>query len=99
MLRVSKIISIDQQYILCELNNGLHRKLDINSIIEKHHRINGVLQLKDLTILKTAQIGEMGEIFWSNLVLNSKNETWNYDISPEYVFENGEEVKDKQGVD
>lgn len=93
MLRVSKIVSINQQFILCELNNGLQRKLDINSIIENHHHINGVLQLKDLTILKTAQIGEMGEIFWSNLVLNSKNETWNYDISPEFVFENGEDVE------
>lgn len=92
MIQVTQIVVIDNMSIICELNNGSRRKIAMLPIIEQHQHINGVSKLKDSAVLKSAKIGEMGEIYWKNLVLNSKNEYWNYDISPEFVYLHGEVV-------
>lgn len=90
MIQVTQIVAIDNMTIICELSNGARRKLAMLPIIQQHQHINGVSKLKDAEVLKSAKIGEMGEIYWENLVLNSNNEWWNYDISAEFVYLQGE---------
>lgn len=89
MYKVKKIIDVTPYSIICELNNGILKKLDILPLIEKHSNFNGINQLKNKTTFESVAIGEMGEIFWKNLITTKKNEKWNYDISPEYIFHNG----------
>ena len=45
-----------------------------------------------MQFLKTAQIGQFGEIYWKDVVTSSSNEKWNYDISPEFINFHGESI-------
>ena len=89
MFKVKKIIEVTPYSIVCELNNGILKKLDILPLIEKHANFKGIDQLKDKTTFESVAIGDMGEIFWKNIITTSNNEKWNYDISPEFIFHNG----------
>jgi hypothetical protein len=89
MFKVKKIIEVTPYSIICELNNGILKKLDILPLIEKHSNFKGIDQLKNKARFESVAIGEMGEIFWKNIITTPKNEKWNYDISPEYIFYNG----------
>jgi hypothetical protein len=89
MFKVKKIIEVSPYSIVCELNNGITKKIDILPLIEKHSNFNGIDQLKNKAIFESVAIGEMGEIFWSNIITTQNNEKWNYDISPEFIFYNG----------
>ena len=89
MFKVKKIVEVKPYSIICELNNGVLKKLEILPLIEKHSNFNGIDQLKDKTTFESVAIGEMGEIFWENIITTSDNEKWNYDISPEFIFHNG----------
>lgn len=89
MFKVKKIIEVKPYSIVCELNNGILKRLDILPLIEKHSNFKGIDQLKDKTTFESVAIGEMGEIFWKNIITIEKNEKWNYDISPEFIFHNG----------
>ncbi len=89
MFKVKKIIAVAPYSIVCELNNGILKKLDILPLIEKHANFKGIDQLKDKTTFESVAIGDMGEIFWKNIITTSNNEKWNYDISPEFIFHNG----------
>lgn len=91
-----KVVSIDQiePYVLtCSFNNGSRRKLDVLPLIQKHNHLNGASELLNEAQFKKAQIGEMGEVFWKGIIRNSANETWDYDISPEFIFWEGKEVE------
>ncbi len=92
MIRVVKILKVDSGNIICELNNGTKKKVDINPLIQKHARFEGISQLKNEDFLKTAQIGEFGEIYWKDAVTTSGKQKWNYDISPEYINFFGESI-------
>ena len=89
MFKVKIIIEVTPYSIVCELNNGILKKLDILPLIEKHANFKGIDQLKDKTTFESVAIGDMGEIFWKNIITTSNNEKWNYDISPEFIFHNG----------
>jgi hypothetical protein len=89
MFKVKKIIAVAPYSIVCELNNGILKKLDILPLIEKHSNFQGIDQLKNKAIFESVAIGEMGEIFWKNIITTSNNEKWNYDISPEFIFHSG----------
>jgi len=89
MFKVKKIIAVAPYSIECELNNGILKKLDILPLIEKHANFQGIDQLKNKAIFESVAIGDMGEIFWKNIITTSNNEIWNYDISPEFIFHNG----------
>jgi hypothetical protein len=92
MIRVTKILKIDSGKIVCQLNNGTKKSIDVKPLIEKHSIFEGIEQLKNETFLKTAQIGEFGEIYWKDAVTTSSKQKWNYDISPEYINYFGESV-------
>ncbi len=92
MLRVIEIVPIAPFVLRCKFNNLVVKSLEIKSIIENHKHINGVESLLNEEIFNNAGIGEFGEIVWRKIVRGSYNgvETlWDYDISPEYVYENG----------
>lgn len=89
MFKVKKIITVTPYSIVCELNNGILKKLDVLPLIEKHSNFKGIDQLRNKTTFESVAIGEMGEIYWKNIITTSNNEKWNYDISPEFIFYNG----------
>lgn len=91
MIKATKIVEIAPYYIVCNLNNGVKKRLEILPLIENQKSIQGVELLKDQKIFESAGIGIMGEIFWKDLI-TIKNERWNYDISPEFIFYNGSTV-------
>lgn len=92
MVRLQTILEVGSHYIICGLNNGEKRKLNLLPLLQKHAAIQGVSQLLELEMLKTAQIGTMGEVLWENIVTNSRNESWSYDISPDFFLKEGELV-------
>ena len=91
MLKVVKISEIAPYYIVCDLNNGIKKRLEILPLIEAQKRFEGMESLKDNEIFALASIGEMGEIYWKDII-TIRNEHWNYDISPEFIFQNGETI-------
>lgn len=74
MFKVKKIIEVTPYSIICELNNWILKKLDILPFIEKHSNFQGINQLKDKAIFESVAIGDMGEIFWKNIITTSNNE-------------------------
>lgn len=92
MIKVTKIVEIAPFYIVCDLNNGVKKRLEILPLIEGQKQFQGIELLKEQKIFKTASIGEMGEVFWKDLI-TIQNEKWNYDISPEFINFNGITVK------
>lgn len=92
MIKVTKIVEIAPFYIVCDLNNGVKKPLEILPLIEGQKQFQGIELLKEQKIFKTASIGEMGEVFWKYLI-TIQNEKWNYDISPEFINFNGITVK------
>jgi len=91
MLKAVKISEIAPYYIVCDLNNGIKKRLEILPLIEAQKRFEGMETLKDKEIFALARIGEMGEIYWKDII-TIRNEHWNYDISPEFIFQNGETI-------
>jgi hypothetical protein len=89
MYKVQKIIEINQYAIVCQLNTGIKKKIEILPLIENHAHLNGINQLKEKAIFEKVAIGTMGELYWENLILSKSNEKWNYDISPEYIYNFG----------
>lgn len=89
MFKVKKIITVTPYSIICELNNGILKKLDILPLLEKHANFQGIDQLKNKATFESVAIGDMGELFWKNIITTSNNEKWDYDISPEFIFHNG----------
>ena len=64
------------------------KKIDIEQLIKEHSKLNGIIKLKDINYLKSAKIGNFGEIYWSDTI-KIKNTLWNYDISPEFIYHHG----------
>jgi hypothetical protein len=87
MNKVTKIVEIAPYYIVCDMSNGVKKRIEILPLIEKQKKFEGIELLKEKQIFESAGIGEMGEIFWKDLI-TIKNEHWNYDISPEFIFYN-----------
>jgi len=93
MYKINKIISVIPYSIVCEFNTGIKKKIEILPLLERHSHLNGIEKLKDKTTFEKVGIGEMGEIFWKNIIITNSNKKWNYDISPEYIFYNGKTVE------
>ena len=91
MLRVVEIIEKSPYSLVCKLNNGIVKKLDILPIIENHKHLNGVQNLLNESVFNTVRIGEFGEIVWDKIVKTNQDSIdlyWDYDISPEFAFQN-----------
>lgn len=91
MLRVTKIVEKSCYILVCKFNNGIVKQLDILPIIENHRHLNGVQNLLDESVFFSVRIGEFGEIVWDKLVKTNTDGVevdWDYDISPEYAYQN-----------
>jgi len=91
MLRVIEIVEASPYYLQCKFNNGAIQKLDVKPIIEHHKHLNGVENLLNETVFNNVSIGEFGEIVWSEIVKtveDGKEIKWDYDISPEFAYQN-----------
>ena len=91
MLKVSKILKIDSSFITCEFNNGIVRTIDVGPIIKKHSNLEGIEKLKNAETFSKVTIGEFGEIVWDKIITTTyqgEKILWDYDISPEFIFEN-----------
>jgi hypothetical protein len=89
MLKINKIINIEPFQITGRFNDGQIKKLDIYPIIQNHIHLKGVESLLNESIFNKAQLGDFGEIFWSNIVESKDKQLMDYDISPEYFYFNG----------
>ena len=92
MLRVISIDHIEPFYITCSLNNGIRRRVEIKPLIQNHIHFSGISVLLEGPQFMKAEIGELGEIRWRNVIHGSQGELWDYDISPEFVLQNGLQV-------
>lgn len=92
MIRVTKIEKITDEYIICRLSNQALKRIDLSSLISNHSHLKGIEKMMDPEYLLKAEIGIFGEIFWPQTITNSQGDTWNYDISPEYILHFGEDV-------
>ncbi|MCP9767771.1 DUF2442 domain-containing protein [Lacihabitans sp. LS3-19] len=92
MLKINKIINIEPFQITGIFNDGQIKKLDIFPIIQNHIHHKGVKNLLNESVFNNAQLGVFGEIFWSKIVESNDNHLMDYDISPEYFYNNGENV-------
>jgi hypothetical protein len=91
MLRVVEILETSAYYLHCKFNNGAIKKLDVRPIIEQHIHLNGVEELLNETVFNNVSIGEFGEIVWPEIVKmveDGKEIKWDYDISPEFAYQN-----------
>jgi len=96
MIRITEIIENTSYSIVCKFNNGVVKKLDVLPIIENHRHLDGVQALLNESVFNTVRIGEFGEIVWDKIVKNShtgEDRYWDYDISPEFAYENSVEVE------
>ncbi|MFM7195852.1 MAG: hypothetical protein ACKOYP_13870 [Bacteroidota bacterium] len=89
MIRVISIDQIEPYAIICSLSNGIKRKVEVKPLIENHLHLDGISSLLHRPEFMKAEIGEMGEIRWKNVIKNSDGESWDYDISPEFILHEG----------
>ena len=92
MLKVTKILKIDSFFITCEFNNGFVKTIDVANVIKNHANLEGIEKLNNAETFAEASIGIFGEIVWSKLITTTYQEKkmiWDYDMSPEFIFENG----------
>lgn len=93
MLKINKIINIEPFQITGMFNDGQIKKLDIFPLIQNHIHLKGVKNLLIESVFNNAQLGVFGEIFWSKIVESNDNDLMDYDISPEFFYNNGENVE------
>ncbi len=89
MRKIVKIEFLENSKILCYFDNEEVRILGLRDSIDDKYMKK---ILSDESLLKMAQIGELGEIFWPELGEMSdkdgKSIPCNYDISPEFAYYN-----------
>ena len=92
MIKVINILEVNLEYIICHLSNNDIKKINLKPLIFNHRHLKGIEKLDDSKYIQLAQIGILGEIFWPKTIINSDGDTWNYDISPEYIYHCGEDI-------
>lgn len=91
MIRVTAIDIQDPYFLLCRFNTGVTKKLDIFPLIKNHENLTGIEKLLDRKTFSKVRIGEAGEIVWEKIITTvycGEEQVWDYDISPEFAFEN-----------
>ncbi len=94
MIKLSKIEFSENNEILCFFENGELRLFNVQKSIKDRY-IKVIIS--DDNILKSAQIGKFGEIYWADMGeikdLDGNIIRCEYDISPEFVYENSVTVQ------
>ena len=89
LLKVNKILGISAFAVLCEMNNGAKRKIEILPLLINHKHLKSIEKLKIKSVFNQVSIGLMGELYWKNIIISKSAEILNYDISPEFIYYNG----------
>jgi hypothetical protein len=92
MIKVVEILDVNLDHIICRLSNDDIKKVNLKPLISNHRHLNGIEKMDNSEYIQLAQIGFCGEIFWPETIISSAGDTWNYDISPEYIFYCGEDI-------
>ena len=96
MLRVVEIIEVTPYYFICIFNNGEIRKLEVLALIDSQKHLEVIDSLLNEVIFKKVRIGDFGEIVWDKIIKtheNGEEVSWDYDISPEFAYENSILIK------
>lgn len=88
MLRITAIELKQPYHLVCTFNNGKRRNIDVEPILKKQAHIRGVTDLLDVKRFNEVEIGLAGEVCWRGVVQSGENR-WDYDLSPEFVFAEG----------
>jgi hypothetical protein len=96
MIKPQEIISITPYCIVCKCNNGEIRKIDISLKLNTNDLL--VQKILKTNVFFTAQIGELGQIYWNNIAsikdINGELVACEYDLSPEFFYYNSVLVND-----
>ena len=63
MFKVKKIVEVKPYSIICELYNGVLKKLEILPLLETQVNCNGIDQLQDKATFENVTNGEIRELF------------------------------------
>lgn len=97
MKKIVKISILKPFIIICTFDNGEIRSLNLEAILNKNHKFEKkVLKEK---IFNTVKIGMNGELYWENVAeiktLEGEIISCEYDICPDFVYINSEQIKSK----
>ena len=90
MLKIVKIISINEFLIKFQFNTGEIKLLNMLPFIQNHAKLNGNEKLYNQQYFNTVEIGEFGELVWKNCIqfYNVNHEQyWDYDVSSEFAYQ------------
>ena len=92
MIKPVKIINVKPYEIVCELNNGEVKKINMEQILKNNSSNIDSQKLLTPDFFVSVELGELGQLFWKNAA-KMKDEKGNYficefDVSPEYFYFN-----------
>jgi Protein of unknown function (DUF2442) len=96
MIKVTKILNIDNFNITCLFNNGVVKIIDVEPLLLNHSHLKGIEKLFNQEIFNQAKVGLLGEILWEKIISTEHNgqaEIWDYDVSPELIMAVGKSNK------
>jgi hypothetical protein len=97
MIHVTTILDIQPYHLTVAFDNGEVRKLDMQPILASQNNYPGVVQLFDTNVFFNAKIGDFGQIYWDNILkmrdLEGALIPCEYDLSPEFVYENSTPIE------
>jgi Protein of unknown function (DUF2442) len=89
MVKVTKILNIDNFNITCLFNNGIIKIMDVEPLLQNHSHLKGIEKLFNPDTFNKAKVGLLGEILWEKIISTEHNgevEIWDYDVSPELIM-------------
>lgn len=94
---MKKILKIDIRapfVITCSFDDGVVRNLDLTKILDKNDKY--AKKIFEDVVFNAVKIGPNGELHWADLAeirtLEGDLVLYEYDICPDFVYENSEQV-------
>jgi len=88
MIKVTNISFSEENIMICTFSNGESRFLDLSKVLQDQFG----RRLVNNGLTRDAKIGSFGEILWEGKAemkgLNGSIEACDYDISPEFAYNN-----------
>lgn len=98
MIKVLEILEVNPETVICRLSNNELKKIFLKPLISKHRHLKGIEKMEESNYVQKAKVGIFGEIFWPDTIINEDGDSWNYDISPEYIYFFGESISNKETI-
>jgi hypothetical protein len=97
MLKILSVRVKDPFLLICEFNTNELKVLNALPIIAHQTQLDGVSQLFDKELFSSVEVGDCGELRWKQIVTvanQGESACWDFDISPEYVYEHSKSIKE-----